>query len=150
MELYNMITNIKNANKEEEIKKAIEITKNNLSNLTEERTCFIYSSYIYQELQKNHINSRIISTKDLSYEYEHRFILVPDNVEEETYFLIDLTYSQFNTKEPLFDKLSNNGYQKINNDLWTFYLSQVTQNEKGINLSLSDTYFDIKKSSKNK
>ena len=150
MELYNLITNIRNTNKEQEIKKVIDTVRNNLSNLTEERTCFIYSSYLYQELQKNNINSRIVSTKDLLCEYEHRFVLVPDNIEEETYFLIDLTYSQFDKKEPLFDKLLKDGYQQINNDLWNFYLSQVTREEKGISSSLSDAYFGINNSYKNK
>ena len=50
MNLMDKILNIKNVNYEECIKKAIQKTKIELKDLDEERMCFIYSSYLYQNL----------------------------------------------------------------------------------------------------
>jgi len=139
MELYDLMKNIRKTDYEQAIINTINKTKNKLTSLTEERTCFLYSSYIYEELKNNHIPARIISTKDLNYDYEHRFVLVP-NTNEDNYFIIDLTFSQFNNKE-LFNDLLNKGYQKINNDLLSFYLPVVTNDNKDIEVSLDDIFY---------
>ena len=87
--------------------------------------CKVYSSYVYNELKKNHILARLINTSDLGFDYEHQFILVPINKLTKDYYLIDLTYSQFIKNiedEKVFTELLNKGYQKINNELWIQYL----------------------------
>lgn len=139
-----MMKNIRNTNTEQEIKKSIEIVKEKLNSLTDDRTCFIYSSYVYEELRNNHITSRIISTKDLGYDYEHRFVLVPNDVEEDNYFLIDLTFKQFTNQEVdnvIFKTLLEDGYQKISNDLWFFYLQYATGNVEQIPCSLDNAFY---------
>lgn len=144
MDLYNMMRNIRNINTEEEIKKSIEKVKETLRNITENKRCFIYSSYVYEELRNNHITSRIISTKDLGYNYEHRFVLVPNEIEEDSYFLIDLTFKQFINQEVdnvIFKTLLEDGYQKINNDLWFFYLQYATGNVEQIPCSLDNAFY---------
>ena len=152
MELYDWMKNIRKTNVEEEIKNSIITTKEKLNNLTEDRTCFIYSSYLYEELKNKHIPARIISTKDLGYDYEHRFVLVSNEIEEDNYYLIDLTFSQFlqkNEKNPLFLSLLENGYQEINNDLWTFYIEYVTGNQNEIPFSLDKIFYqDLNQESK--
>lgn len=74
----NYLTNITKINYEEEIKKVIEKVNTTYKDLIKEQTCFLYSSFIYEELKNKHIISRIISTKDLGIEYEHRFVLVKE------------------------------------------------------------------------
>lgn len=120
----NYLTNITKINYEEEIKKAIEKVNNKYKNLTKEQTCFLYSSFIYEELKNKHIISRIISTKDLGIDYEHRFVLVK---EIDKYFIIDLTYNQFFNKIPdKFYELSNNGYQVVSKGQIKEYIMSFT------------------------
>lgn len=93
--------------------------------------CKVYSSYVYNELKKNHILARLINTNDLGFDYEHQFILVPINKLTKDYYLIDLTYSQFVKNiedEKVFTELLNKGYQKINNELWIQYLRNILRN----------------------
>ncbi len=92
-------------NKEDKIKEAIKKTKNELHDLTENQTCKIYSSYLSNNLTSNHIVNKIIKTGDFS-SYDHHFILIPND--NKSYYLIDLTYSQFNNIE-YFEELLKNG-----------------------------------------
>ena len=80
-------------NKEEKIKSCISNVRLELEDLIEDQTCMIYSSYISEELYKNHIINRIIRTGEVS-SYDHHFVLVPKD--GDSYYLRDLTYSQFN------------------------------------------------------
>lgn len=82
-------------NKEEKIKEVILKCKRDL-NLTTDRTCKIYSSYISNYLSEKHIVNKIINTKNLNLGYEHEFVLVP--IDSNNYYLVDLTYSQFNNE----------------------------------------------------
>ena len=124
MDLYNMLSNISNIDIETEIKNAITKIKKEYNNLTTDRTCFIYSSLIYEELSKKHILTKIISTKDFNMEYEHRFILIP--YQQDNYFLIDLTYQQFFNKVPTyFQSLIENGYQLVTKDDIKFYIDLI-------------------------
>lgn len=120
----NYLTNITKVNYEEEIKKIIEKVNNKYKDLIKEQTCFLYSSFINEELKSKHIISRIISTKDLGIDYEHRFVLVK---EKEKYYIIDLTYNQFFNKVPeKFYKLNNNGYQIMNKEEIKEYIMSFT------------------------
>ena len=134
MELYDKILNIREISYEELIKKAILKTKEDLKDLDYTRMCLVYSSYLYQNLKELSVLSYIIDTKDLTYDYQHRFLLVLDN--KDTY-LLDLTYRQFN--DDLLKDLLVNGYQKIDDDLYSYYLLKVTKEVKDI--SLKDSIF---------
>lgn len=131
------ILNIKNVNYEECIKKAIQKTKIELKDLDEERMCFIYSSYLYQNLLEFHLLARIIDTKDLGFSFSHRFVLVYDN---NYYYLLDLTYKQFLNKDARFLKLLKEGYQKINNDDFNYYLKNILTSEFK-NKDLEDAFY---------
>lgn len=121
-------------NKEDKIKSCIKKVKLELSDLVEEQTCKIYSSYVSDELYKNHVINRIIRTGDLS-SYDHHFVLVPKD--GDNYFLIDLTYSQF--KNDTFKNLLNDGYIVIKKDELNNYLRIVTS--KSLNKEIDDIYF---------
>ncbi len=137
MNLMDKILNIKNVNYEECIKKAIQKTKIELKDLDEERMCFIYSSYLYQNLLEFHLLARIIDTKDLGFSFSHRFVLVYDN---NYYYLLDLTYKQFLNKDARFLKLLKEGYQKINNDDFNYYLKNILTSEFK-NKDLEDAFY---------
>ena len=121
-------------NKEDKIKSCIKKVKLELNDLVEEQTCKIYSSYVSDELYKNHVINRIIRTGDLS-SYDHHFVLVPKD--GDNYFLIDLTYSQF--KNDTFKNLLNDGYIVIKKDELNNYLRIVTS--KSLNKEIDDIYF---------
>ena len=137
MNLMDKILNIKNVNYEECIKKAIQKTKIELKDLDEERMCFIYSSYLYQNLLEFHLLARIIDTKDLGFSFSHRFVLVYDN---NYYYLLDLTYKQFLNKDARFLKLLKEDYQKINNDDFNYYLKNILTSEFK-NKDLEDAFY---------
>ena len=80
--------------------------------------------------------------QDLYFYYEHQFILVPINKLTKDYYLIDLTYSQFVKNiedEKVFTELLNNGYQKINNELWIQYLKNILRNNN-VNSSIDEAF----------
>ena len=137
MNLMDKILNIKNVNYEECIKKAIQKTKIELKDLDEERMCFIYSSYLYQNLLEFHLLARIIDTKDLGFSFSHRFVLVYDN---NYYYLLDLTYKQFLNKDARFLKLLKEGYQQINNTDFNYYLKNILTSELK-NKDLEDAFY---------
>ena len=132
MNLYEKMLNISGKDIEIEIQNAIKETKQQLFGLEQERMCLIYSSYLYENLRKRHILTHIIDTKDLGFSFQHRFILVYDR----DYYLIDLTYSQFNNQ--LFSKLLKEGYQNINNNEFLLYLKTIEN--KINNLTLEDVF----------
>ena len=119
MSLYDRMLNITNLDKESIIRKAIENTKSDLTNLDYERMCLVYSSYLYENLKDMSCLAYIIDTNDLGFDYKHRFILVP--VDDSNYYLADLTYKQF-VKD---------------NDKYNYYLHKVTGNDKDITIDES-------------
>ncbi len=127
MELYDMLKNITGKNNEEELSKAIATVQKRLNGLTEERMCRIYSSFLLDELHKNSTPAHLINTLDLNMNYEHYFIMVPDN--NIGYYLADLTFSQFQKENKEFEQLMINGYQKIEDKELNDYLS-IVGNEK--------------------
>ena len=135
-DLYDLL-NIR-GNKEDKIKESIKKAKYDLRNIVEAQRCKIYSSYLSDILNKEHIINKIIKTGDFS-DYDHHFILIPKN--SELYYLIDLTYSQFNNNE-YFEELLTNGYTIVNDSMLMIYLSIVSG--KVINQSADDIYFNNK------
>lgn len=131
MDLFEWSQNIMNVDQNKVINDSIKNVNNELNGLTKDRMCKVYSSYVYNELKKNHVLTRLINTSDLGFDYEHQFILVPINKLTKDYYLIDLTYSQFVKNmedEKIFTELLNKGYQKINNELWIQYLKNILRN----------------------
>ena len=124
------ILNIKNQNIEEIIQESIKEVKENLQGLDYNQTCLIYSSALFEILKRKHILVHIINTLDLGYSYLHQFLLVYDG---NKYYLIDLTYKQFNDNS--LSDLNENGYMKIDDNIFKFYLKVVTNNDLTMDLS---------------
>lgn len=135
MSLYDRMLNIANLNKESIIKRAIENTKSDLDGLDYERMCLVYSSYLYENLKELSCLAYIVDTDDLGFDYKHRFVLVP--VDDSNYYLADLTYKQFGKDDDILSKLSSDGYEKIDNEKYNYYLSKVTGSEKDITIDES-------------
>ena len=127
--------NIANINKETIIKIAIDNTKKDLANLDYERMCLVYSSYLYENLKDLSCLAYIVDTTDLGLDYRHRFVIVPDN--NSKYYLLNLTYKQFADNDERLNKLCNTGYQKIDDDIYNYYLNVVTNNSKNITIDES-------------
>ncbi len=134
MSLYDRMLNIANLNKESIIRKAIENTKSDLDGLEYERMCLVYNWYLYENLKDMSCLAYIVDTDDLGFHYKHRFVLVPDN---NLYYLVDLTYKQFGKDDDILSKLSSDGYEKIDNDKYCYYLSKVTGSDKDITIDES-------------
>ncbi len=135
MSLYDRMLNIANLNKESIIRKAIENTKSDLDGLDYERMCLVYNWYLYENLKDMSCLAYIVDTDDLGFHYKHRFVLVPDD--DGNYYLADLTYKQFGTDDEVLNKLYNDGYEKIDNDKYNYYLSKVTGSDKDITIDES-------------
>lgn len=135
MSLYDRMLNIANIDKESIIRKAIENTKSDLDGLDYERMCLVYSSYLYENLKELSCLAYIIDTNDLGFDYKHRFVLVP--VDDSNYYLADLTYKQFGKEDEVLTKLYNDGYEKIDNDKYNYYLNKVTGSDKDITIDES-------------
>ena len=135
MSLYDRMLNIANLNKESIIKRAIENTKSDLDGLDYERMCLVYSSYLYENLKELSCLAYIVDTDDLGFDYKHRFVLVP--VDDSNYYLADLTYKQFGKDDDILSKLSSDGYEKIDNDKYNYYLNKVTGSDKDITIEES-------------
>ena len=118
MEL-NKILNIRNIKVEDQIKKAIAQTKEELDGLDLERMCKIYSAYAVRNLLDRGVLSRFIDTKDLDSEYSHSFVIALDS---NSNYLVDLTYSQFKDEEDVLFDLKENGYTQLNDEKWDHYL----------------------------
>ena len=124
------ILNIKNQDIEEIIRDSIKEVKEKLKGLDYNQTCLIYSSALFEILKRKHILVHIINTLDLGYSYLHQFLLVYDG---NKYYLIDLTYKQFNDNS--LSDLNENGYMKIDDNTFKFYLKVVTNNDLTMDLS---------------
>lgn len=146
MELYDIMRDISGKSNENELINAITCVKQELSGLTEERMCKVYSSFLLKELLKHHIPSRLINTLDLGLNYEHIFVLVAAN-QMEDYFLLDLTFSQFKTCDH-FTKLLTDGYQKVNDNDLNYYLNIITKANFTNQFSLDNIFFSISTSHK--
>ena len=119
--------NILDVDKEDIISDVIKNTKNQLEGLTTERTCKVYSNYISYNLHSKNVLHRNIDTEELGYKYSHKFCLIP---KEEDYYLIDLTYSQFNNFE--FIDLLIDGYMIISKEELARYLEIVGKSKNNI------------------
>ncbi len=126
MELYDMMTNILGKDIETELINAISRVKEKLNSLNEDRMCKVYSSFLLEELLKRHISSRLINTSDLGLDYEHVFVLIRRN-DANGYFLVDLTFSQFELYSVYFSKLLMDGYQAIDDKGLNYYLSLIAK-----------------------
>ena len=135
MSLYDKMLNIANIDKESIIKRAIENTKSDLDGLDYERMCLVYNWYLYENLKDMSCLAYIIDTNDLGFDYEHRFVLVP--IDDISYYLADLTYKQFGKEDEILNKLYDDGYQKIDNDKYNYYLHKVTGSNKDITIDES-------------
>ena len=135
MSLYDRMLNIANLNKEFIIRKAIENTKSDLDGLDYERMCLVYNWYLYENLKDMSCLAYIVDTDDLGFDYKHRFVLVP--VDDSNYYLADLTYKQFGKDDDILSKLSSDGYEKIDNEKYCYYLSKVTGSDKDITIDES-------------
>jgi hypothetical protein len=124
------ILNIKNQDIEEVIRDSIKEVKEKLKGLDYNQTCLIYSSALFEILKRKHILVHIINTLDLGYSYLHQFLLVYDG---NKYYLIDLTYKQFNDNS--LSDLNENGYIEIDDNIFKFYLKVVTNNDLTMDLS---------------
>ncbi len=131
--LYDMLN--LSGNKENIIKESITKTRYDLRNIVEAQRCKIYSSYLSDLLREKHLPNKIIKTGSFS-NYDHHFVLVPKS--SDIYYLIDLTYSQFNNRE-YFEELLDQGYTEVNDSMLIIYLSIVTG--QVINQSIDDIYF---------
>ena len=150
MSLYDKMFNIQNHNIETEIRGAIDKTKEELKGLDYDRMCFIYTSYLKQNLQDHHVLAHIIDTKDdLDLSYQHRLLLVPSLDILNVYYLVDLTYCQFPKSEEYFPDLLEKGYMKVDDQSFQKYLTSVSSDAifKSYNL---DTVFHYEDSHHNK
>lgn len=126
MNLYDQMLNITGLDKKETIKTAISEVKAELKGLTKERMCLVYNSHLYDNLCSKHIVADFINTKDLGYDYEHYYVIVPDKAAN---YLVDLTYPQFFQEEDTrLNNLYNEGYQQVTIEDYDYYLNKVTNN----------------------
>ena len=73
----------------------------------------------------------LINTLDLGPTYEHVFLLSSYDIKKDGYYLVDLTYEQFNNKMKFtFKGLLQDGYQKINDLEFNAYLRNIESNDK--------------------
>ena len=120
---YNNLINIRGVDIEGAIKESILETKEYLSGLTNESTCYIYSSKVYECLRKRGIIARLVDTGDFGEYYSHKFVLVPFSSDK--YYLIDLTYEQFIRDDNYIKELYLNGYILLEDGLFNKYLSLI-------------------------
>lgn len=138
MNLYDKMLNINNLDVEEEIKSTVNDVKNELSELTTDQTCKIYSSMIYEKLKEKGVLSKLIDTENFGNDFSHMFVIALDNTDK---YLIDLTYEQFKEKEKLNDLLTN-GYIKIDDETFKDYLEIVLKSKNSF--SIDDALYQSK------
>ena len=141
MDLFEWSQNIMKVDQNKVISDSIKTVNNELNGLTKDRMCKVYSSYVYNELKKNHILARLINTSDLGFDYEHQFILVPINKLTKDYYLIDLTYSQF--IKNIEDENNLLVYTGENNEGTNKITTVTCSTDKGILLSLENNALEI-------
>ena len=69
MDLFEWSQNIMKVDQNKVINDSIKNVNNELNGLTKDRMCKVYSSYVYNELKKNHVLARLINTSDLGFDY---------------------------------------------------------------------------------
>ena len=79
MDLYKQMRNIRGNSNKKELEKCINIVRERLDGLTEDRTCKIYNGELYKELLNNHVPAKLMNTKELNMDYEHVYVLVLGN-----------------------------------------------------------------------
>ena len=115
--------NIGNKDIKKLIEKSIKETKNDLDNLTDERTCMIYTGYLYMKLLEKHVLAYVVDTFDnLKMDYKHQFVVVP--IDGKNTYVIDLTYGQFGMNEE-FNDIYTKGYQMLNKEMYNKYLDSI-------------------------
>lgn len=139
MNFYEKLINIKGLDLNKEIRDVISEVKSYYEDLTIDRTCYIYSSKIYDELKKRGISAHLINTNELDFRYEHYFVLVP--IDEKDYYLIDPTYGQFNSYE-IIQELLLNSYVKLDNEIWNKYIETIDDSKK---IGISEAFYKKKK-----
>lgn len=138
MNLYDKMLNINNLDIEEEIKTTINDVKNELSELTTDQTCKIYSSMIYEKLKEKGVLSKLIDTENFGNDFSHMFVIALDNNDK---YLIDLTYEQFKEKDKL-NSLLTDGYIKVDDDTFKDYLEIVLKSKNSF--SIDDALYQNK------
>ena len=76
MDIFKMMQNVRGINIQEEIENSINITKEKLKDLTINRMCHVYNSYLFEEMKKRHLTVRLINLLDLGFDFKHYFVLV--------------------------------------------------------------------------
>ena len=128
MSVYQLL-NITGKDLETRVVEAIQETKEELHDLTTERTCKIYSDSVARNLMKRHVIQKRVYTKKYNYSYDHQFNIVPVN--EQVSFLIDLCFSQFENEA--YPDLLTKGYQLIPSSELSNYLGIVGQGKASVN-----------------
>ena len=132
LNVYDLL-NLDGKDVEDKIRKSIDKTKEELSDLDTERMCMVYSGYLLDNLRREHAICRLVDTNDLGLNYQHHFILVNNG---DSHYLVDLTYDQFGDKS--LDKLLSDGYDVIDDEKFSRYLKVVTKQES--NSSVRDAF----------
>ena len=132
LNVYDLL-NLDGKTVEDKIKKSIDKTKEELSDLDTERMCMVYSGYLLDNLRREHAICRLVDTNDLGLNYQHHFILVNNG---DGHYLVDLTYDQFGDKS--WDKLLSDGYDLVDDEKFSRYLKVVTRQES--NSSVRDAF----------
>ena len=120
LNVYDLL-NLDGKTVEDKIRKSIDKTKEELSDLDTERMCMVYSGYLLDNLRREHAICRLVDTNDLGLDYQHHFILVNNG---DSHYLVDLTYDQFG--DDSFPKLLESGYEEFSDDKFRSYLKVVT------------------------
>ena len=128
MNIYDLL-NIGNVDIVESIKDVVEETREQLQGLDTDLTCKLYSSAVFDNLNKRHILNRMIETYDLECSYNHRFNMV---LAGEDYYIIDLTYEQFRCDE--LPELKKNGFMRMDDNSFKHYLEIVGYSSVDISL----------------
>ena len=121
MDIFKMMQNVRGINIQEEIENSINITKEKLKDLTINRMCHVYNSYLFEEMKKRHLNVRLVNLLDLGFDFKHYFVLVNG---EGVFYLADLTYEQF-CNQDLNSLMSGEGYMRLNDYLLNKFISLV-------------------------
>lgn len=150
MDLFEKMTNINGFNTDILIQEAILSTKQELKDLTEERTCKIYNSLFLRKILSRHIPARLINTLDLGFWYEHVFVIVSNkSLIGGGYTLVDLTFSQFKSFDG-FEKLIQQGYQELEDIKFNDYLKRCT-NQESFMITLDQAFYgSLEKENKRK
>lgn len=70
LNVYDLL-NLDGKTVEDKIKKSIDKTKEELSDLDTERMCMVYSGYLLDNLRREHAICRLVDTNDLGFNYQH-------------------------------------------------------------------------------